>query len=310
MKKRKLKWLWITLSVFGVLILGTGAYGYYMWDKTQKTVATIHEDIDSNLTEKAIKEDKVPISVLLMGVDERSGDRGRSDSLILLTVNPNKESTKMVSIQRDTRTEIIGNGTIEKINHAYARGGAQMTIDTVENFLDVPINYFVKVNMESFQEIVDAVGGINVYNDLQFSYGGYDFPVGDITLETGEEALAFTRMRKGDTRGDYGRMLRQREVIEGVIEKGANIASITKFDNILEVVENNIKTNLTFDEMWSIQSNYTAAIKNIDKQALEGTGKYIDGVSYQIVTDEDRNTLSQKLKEHLEISSDTAKNNE
>src|SRR5207247_2633498 len=75
-----------------------------------------------------------PISILLMGVDERTGDRGRSDTLIAMTLNPQKKTMQMISIPRDTRTEIIGHGTTDKINHAYAFGGPKMSIETVENF--------------------------------------------------------------------------------------------------------------------------------------------------------------------------------
>ncbi len=118
-----------------------------------------------------------------MLVDEREGDIGRSDTLIILTVNPNKESIQMVSIPRDTRTEIIGKGFEDKINHAYAFGGPEMTMDTVEHFLDIPIDYFVQLNLESFTEIVDSVGGVTVTNSLPFSSDGYYFDKGTITLD-------------------------------------------------------------------------------------------------------------------------------
>lgn len=81
----------------------------------------------------------------------------------------------MVSIPRDTRTEIVGKGTTDKINHAYAFGGVDMAVNTVEKFLDVPVDYYVQVNMESFKDIVDAVGGVTVNNDLNFDYDGYSF---------------------------------------------------------------------------------------------------------------------------------------
>ena len=109
-----------------------------------------------------------PFSVLLLGVDERDGDSGRSYSMIVLTVSPELETVKMLSIPRDTRTEIVGHNTVDKINHAYAFGGITMAMDTVENFLDIPIDHYIKINMESFGEIVDAVGEITVNNELDF----------------------------------------------------------------------------------------------------------------------------------------------
>jgi len=311
-KKKKRKWLWISLSIIGLLVISIGGYAYYIFQSAADTVASIHEDIDRKVSEKRTEEvvftEKDPISILLMGVDEREGDRGRSDSLILMTVNPNTNSTQMVSIPRDTRTEIIGKGTQDKINHAYAFGGTEMALNTVENFLDVPVDYFVKINMESFKDTVDAVGGVEVNNTLDFSYGGFDFPKGKITLD-GEKALAYTRMRYEDPRGDFGRQDRQRQVIEGVMKKGANVSSITKFGDMFNVVRNNVTTNLTFDQMWDIQANYKAASQNLTQYQVKGSGDKINGIYYYIVPEEERLALSQQLKDHLEISGNTASTN-
>lgn len=308
-RNKKKKWLWITLSIIGLLLISVGSYAYYIFQSAANTVETIHEDIDREVSEKRPEQvvftEKDPISILLMGVDEREGDVGRADTLILMTVNPNTNSTQMVSIPRDTRTEIVGKGTQDKINHAYAYGGTQMAIDTVENFLDVPVDYFVKINMDSFKDTVDAVGGVTVENTLDFSYDGHDFPKGTLTLD-GEEALAYTRMRKADPRGDFGRQDRQRQVIEGVMKKGASITSITKFGDMFNVVQHNVKTNLTFDEMWDIQENYKEASGNLTQFQVEGSGDKIDGVYYYIVSEEKRLALSKQLREHLEISGTTA----
>lgn len=308
-QKKRRKWLWITLSIIGIFILGVSAYGYFIWHKAQSTIASIQEDIHRDKSDK--REQQVnfkkrdPISILLMGVDERKGDRGRSDSLILITVNPNVQSMEMVSIPRDTRTEIVGKGTQDKINHAYAFGGTEMAIKTVENFLDIPVDYFVKVNMESFRDIVDAVGGVTVDNDLDFTYEGYHFKKGRISLD-GKKALAYSRMRYDDPRGDFGRQDRQRQIIEAVIEKGASISSITKFGEMFKVIENNVKTNLTFDEMWAIQENYKEARHHLIQHQMKGSGKKINGIYYYIVPEEERLALSNELKEHLELNNKTA----
>ncbi|MFS0879495.1 LytR family transcriptional regulator [Metabacillus niabensis] len=311
-KRKKKKWLWIVLSIIGVLVLGTGGYAFYLYKTAADTVASIHEDIGRDKSEKRTEEvkftEKDPISILLMGVDEREGDRGRSDSLILMTVNPNTQSTQMVSIPRDTRTEIIGKGKQDKINHSYAFGGTEMTVATVENFLDVPVDYFVKINMESFKDTVDAVGGVEVENNLDFTYEGYHFTKGTIQLD-GKKALAYSRMRKEDPRGDFGRQERQRQIIEAVIKKGANISSVTKFGDMFGVVRDNVKTNLTFDEMWDIQANYKEASKKLEQFQVKGANERIDGIWYYLVPEEERLALSNQLKEHLEIPANTANAN-
>ena len=129
--------------------------------------------------------------------------------MIVLTVNPELKSVKMLSIPRDTRTEIVGHGTTDKINHAYAFGGIPMSMDTVENFLDIPIDYYLEINMESFNDIVNAVGGITVENNLDFTYENVHFAKGTITLD-GESALKYSRMRYDNPNGDILDALRSK----------------------------------------------------------------------------------------------------
>lgn len=301
-KKRALK---ITMAIILVLILGVGAYAYSIWHSVEKTFTQTHEPLNRDVSEK--RSEKVsfskrdPISILLLGVDQRAGDRGRSDSLILMTVNPKDQSMKMVSIPRDTRTEIVGKGTTDKINHAYAFGGVDMAVNTVEKFLDVPVDYYVQVNMESFKDIVDAVGGVTVNNDLNFDYDGYSFKKGNLTLD-GKEALAYSRMRKQDPRGDFGRQMRQRQIIEGVIEEGASVQSLANYGTILDTIGTNVRTNLTFDDMKQIQSNYKDARHNVEQLQVDGKGEKIDGIYYYAVSDATREALSSKLKQHLNLN--------
>jgi len=301
-KKRALK---ITMAIIIVLILGVGDYAYSIWHSVEKTFTQTHEPLNRDVSEK--RSEKVsfskrdPISILLLGVDQRAGDRGRSDSLILMTVNPKDQSMKMVSIPRDTRTEIVGKGTTDKINHAYAFGGVDMAVNTVEKFLDVPVDYYVQVNMESFKDIVDAVGGVTVNNDLNFDYDGYSFKKGNLTLD-GKEALAYSRMRKQDPRGDFGRQMRQRQIIEGVIEEGASVQSLANYGTILDTIGTNVRTNLTFDDMKQIQSNYKDARHNVEQLQVDGKGEKINGIYYYAVSDATRQALSSKLKQHLNIN--------
>ena len=229
-KKKKKKWPWI-VGVIGVLIFAVVIYGILVFKGLTDTAKEIHEPIERELSKKreepvAFKK-KEPFSVLVLGVDEREGDKGRSDTMIVLTVNPELKSTKMVSIPRDTYTEIVGKGVQDKINHAYAFGGIEMSMDSIEGLLDIPIDYVVQVNMESFKDIVDAVGGITVTNPLNFNVGSHTFPKGEITLD-GEEALSFVRMRYEDPRGDFGRQDRQKQVIQAVMRKGASLNSLSE----------------------------------------------------------------------------------
>jgi polyisoprenyl-teichoic acid--peptidoglycan teichoic acid transferase len=305
-KKKKRKWLKALGIVMILFILAGGAYAYSIYQSLNNAVETMHAPIDRDKSSKRTKEvefsDQVPFSVLLLGVDERKNDKGRSDSMIVLTVNPEVKSVKMISIPRDTLTEIVGHGTKDKINHAYAFGGVEMAMDTVEEMLDIPIDYYVQINMEGFSDIVNAVGGVTVNNDLSFNYQGYSFPEGELQLN-GKEALAFSRMRYEDPRGDFGRQLRQREVIQAVIREGASVSSLWKFDDIFAALGSNVKTNLKFEEMVDIQKHYKAASNDIEQiQIKNGSGTKIDGIYYYVIPEEELNSIQSTLKEHLELS--------
>ncbi|MGE8204602.1 LytR family transcriptional regulator [Heyndrickxia sp. NPDC080065] len=310
--KRK-KWLVAMLTVLIVMLVGGGAYAYSVYHSFNSAVNSIHKPVERKQPVKRTEEVAVkngdPFSVLMLGVDERKNDKGRSDTMILMTINPHLQSIKMLSIPRDTRTEIVGHGTVDKINHAYAYGDVEMSMDTVENFLNIPIDYYIKVNMEGFQDLVDAVGGVTVHNDLAFSAGGTDFQEGDIKLN-GKDALKFSRMRKEDPEGDFGRQKRQREIIESILDEGASISSLWNYDNIFDALAKNVKTNLTFKEMMSIQSKYKDIRKNIEELKIEGDGKLMptqsgDNIWYYLVTDDERQKVSDVLREHLELSKAT-----
>ncbi|GLH64110.1 LytR family transcriptional regulator [Parageobacillus sp. G301] len=302
-RRKKKKWLRWVGGIVAALLIGIGAYAYSIYHHVKQTVNQMYENVDwkSDKRDDEISfKEKTPISILLIGVDERKGDRGRADSLIVMTVNPNKKSIEMVSIPRDTRTEIIGKGKKDKINHSYAFGGVEMTMATVEHFLDIPIDYYIKVNMESFRDIVDAVGGVTVNNPFAFTYEGVTFPKGEITLN-GEKALKYSRMRKSDPRGDFGRQDRQKQIIEAIIQKGASFSSLTNYDEVLAAIGKHMKTNLTFDEMQEIQANYKEARHHIEQLHITGKGTTINGTYYLIVPDKERLAISNKLKEHLEL---------
>ncbi|WP_306659814.1 LytR family transcriptional regulator [Bacillus sp. AFS017336] len=293
------KVLLIVVSVIVVIVLGIGGSIYHNINKTSDAIYQGIKKTDKRKDEFNV-EKKEPFSILLLGVDHRPGDKGRSDSMIVLTVNPKTNTTKMVSIPRDTRTDIVGKGKVDKINHAYAFGGIQMSVNTVENFLNIPIDYYLEVNMEGFKDIVEAVDGVDVNNDLDFTYEGVHFTKGQLHLN-GTDALKFSRMRKLDKRGDFGRQLRQRQVIEAVVKKGATISSLTNYQSVLQAVQKNVMTNISLKDMVSIQKDYRTAAKNVTETQITGESKKIDGIWYVIVSKEEQDKVSTELRQHLEL---------
>ncbi|MFP8782879.1 LCP family glycopolymer transferase [Planococcus plakortidis] len=304
--KKKRKWPKYVLIALLVALIAGGIYAYSVYSNFTTTLDTMHEPVEREQpsverTEIVEFDQQDPFSVLLLGVDEREDDRGRSDTMVVMTVNPETQSTKMVSIPRDTYTEIVGRGTTDKINHAYAFGGIEMSMNTTENLLDIPIDYVVQVNMEGFEDIVDAVDGVTVNNSLAFD----NFPEGEIELN-GEQALDYVQMRKQDPRGDFGRQDRQKQVIQGIMRKGASINSLWNYKDIFDALGQNVRTNMTFDEMVDVQRNYQDAVTNVDQMIIEdGYGETINGIWYYMMDDAELAEIQSTLKEHLELEQAT-----
>jgi len=298
-EKSPKKWWKITLVVLLVLVLGVGGYAYSIYHNAKQTVnkkmyETV-ESIDHVIGKKKLKETK-QVNILLLGIDTETGDRGRSDAIMVLSLKPKTNSMQMISIPRDTRTEIIGRGHEDKINHAYAFGGADMSIATVENLLDMDFDFFVSMNMSGLKELVDQLGGITVNNEIEWQDGKYNFTKGPTDMD-GDKAMSFVRMRKQDPEGDFGRTKRQRKVIEGIIDKGASIASIPKISGTIDILGNNMDTNLDFDDMKKLLSGYSNTRKNMDNYQMSGTGTTIDGIYYLIVPDEEVEKVKQMIAE-------------
>ncbi|CDQ38980.1 MULTISPECIES: LCP family glycopolymer transferase [Virgibacillus] len=303
--KKKRRWpIWLGGIVLAFIIV-IGGFLFYVWDQIGDTVESMHnplerdKDPEQQQELEAVFNNTESVNILLLGVDERSGDKGRSDTMMLLSLNPNTNAIKMLSIPRDTYVTIPGRGK-DKINHAYAFGGVELSVETVEDNLDIPIHYYAQVNMEGFKQGIDALGGVTVTNDTAFSQGGSQFPVGEVQLN-GEQALDYIRMRKDDPRGDLGRNERQRSVITAAINKGARFSSITKVGDILTILGDNVQTNLDMDDMQTLFSNYRGTRKNITSMEIEGNGQRFGQPErwYYVVSDSEFNRITTEIKEHM-----------
>ncbi|WP_067727076.1 LCP family glycopolymer transferase [Oceanobacillus damuensis] len=304
--KKKRKWPYWVGGIFLVLILLIGGFAFYMWNEVGATIETMHNPLardDDPERQKEIQQrfqETDSINVLLLGVDERSGDRGRSDTMILLSVNPDTESMIMLSIPRDTYVDIPGRGK-DKINHAYAFGGTDLSVQTVEENFNLPIHSYARVNMEGFKQGIDALGGVTVNNSLAFSSDGHSFPEGQINLN-GEQALSYIRMRYEDPRGDMGRNDRQRKVITAAMNEAASFSSITKFGEILDILGGNVQTDLDMKKMQTLFTDYAGARKNVTTMEINGSGQTINGVWYYIVDDSEFNRITSEITDHMEAN--------
>ncbi|BBI31760.1 LCP family glycopolymer transferase [Cohnella abietis] len=244
------------------------------------------------------KED--PFSMLILGVDERPGDRGRSDTMILLTLLPQQEAAVAISIPRDTRVLMPNSGKYDKINHAYAFGGTSLAVEAVEKLFGVPIAYYMKTNMEGYVKIVDTLNGVDVTNAREFT-SIFHFPKGSQHLN-GDQALAYIRMRKEDPQGDFGRTQRQRDVLTDAIKRVTSVSSITKLPKLLSLLADNVKTNLTAQNMLDLAKDYKPLIKKVDTLILDGKGTMINGIYYYTVTPEERKKIQDQLLSYLNVN--------
>jgi len=269
----------------------------------------------------------VPISILLLGVDTTDNGvrdtetnyRGNSDTMIVVTVNPKTNKTTMMSVPRDSMSQIWKSSTnntrkIQKINAAYNVGNEESSVATTEKFLNIPIDYYVKVDFNSLKQIVNAVGGVDVKVPFSFSYGDTGekeshFTKGKMHLN-GKQALDYSRMRYEDPNGDYGRQLRQRQVITAIIKSAASAKTFTHYQKVLDSISSSMTTNLSFGDMQSVFFNYRGAAKNIDSDHVQGYGSMINGSSYEVIPTKELKRASNKLRKQLGLSEEELDNEE
>lgn len=299
------------LLVASLLICAT-AYGVYIAKQAKHAIDSAHEELEGRDI-SALRDAKVEpihdnVSVLFVGVDDsenrgQGSENSRSDALILATLNNKTKTVKMLSIPRDSYVYIPSVEHKDKITHAHAYGGTLSTIDTVEQLLDVPIDYYVRMNFNAFIDVVDALGGIEA--EVPYKLHEKDeFDRNAINLEpglqhlNGSQALALARTRKQDS--DIERGKRQQEILTAIINKVSSVGSITKYDDVIKALGDNMKTNMTFSEMKSFLSYLTQGMPRIDSLTLEGTDDMSTGVYYYKLNQESVDEVSETLNNHLD----------
>ena len=254
---------------------------------------------------------KDPFNIYISGVDTygKINSATRSDVNMVLTVNPKKEKIHITWIPRDYYIHINNSTYKDKLTHAGIYG-IDSSIYAISNLLDTDINYYVKVNFTSLINIVDALGGINVYNDQYFvSQDGYSYNKGNINLD-GKHALSFVRERKNLPHGDMSRGSNQVKVLSALIEKAKSPKIITKYNTILNSLDNKFVTNMDVND---IIKYIKEEIKNpkdyeITDYTLDGTSGYEYTYSYKkqklsvVKPDEEMvNTARKQIKDTLNV---------
>ena len=282
-RKKSPIWPWVLALVcfLGAAVAGAMFASSSLLDKPKETKPAIKKE-----QELLTAKDKA--TIMIMGVDERADDVGRSDTLMVAAIDPDLDKASLLSIPRDTRVRIKGHG-YDKINAAFAYGGENLTHRTVEDFLGISVDYYIIINTHSFVKIIDALGGIDVdvekrmyYEDPWDDDGGLliDLRPGLQHMD-GKTAVTYVRYR--DEEGDIGRIKRQQKFMKACMDQIASPSILTKLPSILQEVSSSVKTNLSMRQLLEFAGTLKNAQKNgLTADMVPGRPLYIDEISYWI----------------------------
>ncbi|HEY8528751.1 MAG TPA: LCP family protein [Paenibacillaceae bacterium] len=310
---------WTAGVLLAVLLLGAIAYwqrtALALWGfdlffaksverKLQKSYQPIDGRTEEQPAGQGLKEEaKRPYTLLLLGVDQRGKERGRSDTVILAAVRPADGAALMISVPRDSYVEMPGRG-MDKMAHAYAYGEAKLAVETVEKLFGVPVEHYAAVNFQGFRDAVDAIGGVElpVERDLVNNDPGHEkFVVkAGKPVYNGEEALNFVRFRE-DAGGDISRTQRQKQFLEALLAKATRVNQWTKIPELFDIMGDNFRTDITPAELieqakWVL----SADTRLIYSHTLAGKGRMINSLWYYVLDEEDVARASEWLKAWLD----------
>ncbi|MCM3354517.1 MULTISPECIES: LCP family protein [Bacillus] len=287
-KKRRLrKWVKLLIGFIVILMIAAGSIGTYAYVKLNNASKQAHIDLNDNgQSVKRIKEfdpKKDSFTVLLLGIDSRNSkgetvDDARSDANVLVTFNRKNKTATMLSIPRDSYVNIPGYG-YDKFTHAHAYGGVKLSAKTVENLLDIPVDYVIESNFDAFKDVVDELNGVSIdvksekiANQIKKDTKGKVVLKTGVQTLNGEEALAYVRTRKADT--DFQRGQRQMEVLNAIIKKSRSLSSIPAYDDIVDSLGKNLKMNLSLNDAIGLFP-FITSLKSVDTEQLTGSDIYL-----------------------------------
>ena len=274
MRKRRLKKKALAFFILSIFLVGCGLFELF---DAPSPDALKHDD-RLNLKK----------NIVVMGVDSRDGDEGRSDTLFVVMLDTVNHQTSLLSIPRDTLVQIPRHGW-DKANHAYAYGGHKTTQQMVEQFLGIQVNNYILIDFKGFKQVVDAIGGVDINVEKEMHYSDpYDSSGGlKINLHKGmqhldgEKAMEYVRYR--DEEGDIGRIRRQQKFVAAVYDKVTSANILLKVPGLIKQITMMIKTDMDITDMGKLAK---AMYNNMQSQGglsmamVPGDPVYIDGISY------------------------------
>lgn len=276
----------IILAVIIALLLGGGLYAYSYIQNTMNKMEKV--DISNNAEDLGVTENKNAdiVNIALYGIDAPEGETGRSDSIMILTLDNVHNRIKLTSVMRDSYVDIADHG-MDKINHAYAFGGPELAIRTLNENFGLNITDFMSVNFTSMPEIIDQLGGVTI-EITEEEIGTGQIPglyQSGPQLLTGDQALAYSRIRYASG-NDFKRTERQRTVLNALVIKMIQ-QPVTSYPGMISDLAPYITTSLSNQEMLDMTTKYGALAKqgirqNRFPQDDDANGQMIDGVYYLV----------------------------
>lgn len=312
--KRKLRWGKLLIIVVALSALIASLFWGSVWvyknliNPPTRVVVDMEPDQSGSGKDLVVTEELGErINILLLGVDdgdsEASADEPkRTDAILLLSVDPENEKVSVLSIPRDTKVVLPGHRDPSKINAAFAYGGAVMTKQTVQSLLQIPVHYYALANWRGFIEVVDLIGGVDLYVEKNMYY---EDPYADLVIDIkhgyqhmdGETAGKYVRFR-GDELGDIGRVQRQQKFLRAAAEQMFSFQNLTKIGAIMDTIDKYIDTDLNTVTMLKAANSFKIfGDDKIKTCMLYGQFDEEDGISYWAT---DRASVKKALDE-LEI---------
>ena len=290
---------------FGLLLLLAIFFAASAWRNLKVTTNDMYNSAGiakQRDTDKLLAE-KRPVSILLLGTDTGALGRnykGRTDTMMIMTVNPQKKTTTIVSLPRDMKVNLPGyaDESPAKINAAYTYGGVKESVKVVRQHFNIPIDYYVLVNMGGLEKAINQIGGVDVKSPLTFTYDGASFKKGQTYHLNGANALKFSRMRYDDPQGDYGRQQRQRLIVTALLKKSISYKAVLN-RKFLKSISDSSQTDLTFKNMIALAKNYRKANAKVVQDHAQGKGQKYDGQDFEVVSNTEQERITDLLQKSL-----------
>lgn len=257
------------------------------YENFQSNLKTIYSyKIKTSIKDEAKAHDSNVFNIYISGIDTYGSIStvSRSDVNLILTVNMNTHKILMTETPRDAYVKIPDGGAdqYDKLTHAGIYG-VETSEKTLENLYGITIDYYARLNFDSFLKLIDALGGITVYNSQAFTslHGNYEFPVGNVTLDS-DKALGFVRERYSLEHGDYDRGNNQMKVIQAILNKMTSLKSVSNYSTIISNVQDSIQTDMKLDTMMKLVNTQLDSGKKftVTSQEVTGTGSTGELTSY------------------------------